>query len=169
MTRYIRVGQIINTHGHKGELKIYPLTDNIERFYDLQRVFINREENYIPYTICSVRKHNNIVLLFLDEVPDMNTAEKLQGLYLEIPENELEPLPEGQYYIYQLIGMPVYENERYLGILKDIIRTGSNDVYIVEDSARPKPLLIPALKSVVSKIDFENGKIFVKLLPGLED
>lgn len=169
MTSYIKIGQIINTHGHKGELKIYPLTDDINRFKELTHVYIRQKEIYKKYTVSSVRLNQGFVLMFFTEIEDMNEAEKMKTLYLELPETELKELPEGHYYIYQLVGLSVYEGERLLGRVSEIIKTGSNDVYIVERQDQKKPLLIPALKDVVKSIDLERGIIEVELPPGLEE
>lgn len=169
MTPYIRIGQIINTHGHRGELKVFPLTDDINRFSDLKHVYIKKDNGYENYKVSGVRYHQGLVLLSLLEVFDMNEAEKFKGLYLELPENELKKLPEGHFYIYQLVGLKVYEHERLLGVVADIFKTGSNDVYVVESDDRKRPLLIPALKDVVKDIDVDKGLINVELPIGLED
>lgn len=169
MLSYIRIGQIINTHGHRGELKVFPLTDDISRYSDLEHVYIKRGDGYKSYEVSGIRFHQGLVLLSLREVLDMNEAEKYKGLYLELPENELRKLPEGHYYIFQLVGLKVYEQEKLLGEITDIFKTGSNDVYVVESKERKKPLLIPALKDVVKNIDIDKGFIKVELPMGLED
>lgn len=165
---YIKIGQIINTHGNKGELKIYPLTDALSRFEELEHVFIQHKGEYREYQVEGVRFYKELILMTLAEIPDMNAAEKLKNLYLELPETELKELPEGHYYIYQLVGLEVYEGERLLGKVADIIKTGSNDVYVVERTDQ-KPLLIPALKEVIREIDLEAGRIRAVLPEGLED
>ncbi|MDX9873083.1 MAG: ribosome maturation factor RimM [Clostridia bacterium] len=166
---YIKIGQIINTHGNKGELKIYPLTDGLSRFEELGHVFIHHQGVYREYQVKGVRFYKELVLMTLDEVPDMNAAEKLKTLYLELPETELKDLPAGHYYIYQLVGLNVYEQERFLGKITDVVKTGSNDVYMLEGTERKKALLIPALKEVVKEIDLAAGRMEVVLPEGLED
>lgn len=169
MSSYIKIGQIINTHGHRGELKVYPLTDDINRFKDLVHVYIKKGNEYKSYQISGVRYHKDLVLLSLHEIIDMNEAETFKGLYLELPEEELRVLPEGHYYIFQLVGLNVYEHDRFLGKVFDIIKTGSNDVYVVQHPDKKRPLLIPALKDVVRQIDLTAGLIRVELPIGLED
>lgn len=169
MTSFIRIGQIINTHGHKGELKIYPLTDDVSRFDELNHIYIKQGNDYCQYDVDSVRYYQNFVLIFLKQIPDMNEAEKLKGHYLELPVNELRELPAGHFYIFQLIGLNVYENGRCLGSIKDVLKTGSNDVYVVKDPERKKEILIPALKEVVKSINLESGRVEVILPAGLED
>lgn len=168
MTDYIQIGKIINTHGHKGGLKIYPLTDDAKRFYELKRVYIRHNDDYIVYTVSKVQLHKNVVLLTLMEITDMNAAERLKGLYLEIPKEEARPLPADSYYIFELIGLDVYEGEQYLGKLCEVLKPGSNDVYVVK-TPENKEIYLPALKSVVTLIDLEHGRMEVKIPPGLLD
>jgi len=169
MTTYIRVGLIINTHGHRGELKILPLTDDISRFFEAEHFYIQKGAEYEKYHIKRCRVHQGKAIIDFREIPDMNEAEKLKGRYLELPEEELKILPEGHYYIYQIIGLDVYEGGRRLGKLSDVLKTGgSNDVYVVKDF-EGKELLLPALKEVVREIDLANGVIRVVIPPGLLD
>ncbi len=163
---YIKIGQIINTHGHKGELKVYPLSDDPRRFYELEHVYIKRIGDYLKYHVKSVRLHHNAVIIALREIPDMNEAEKMKGLYLELPASELRPLPPGHYYHFQIVGLEVYENDHYLGKVEEILETGSNDVYVVKKE-QGKPIYLPALKEVIKTIDLDSGKMEVKIPPGL--
>ncbi len=164
MGELIKIGQVINTHGYKGGVKIYPLTDDPCRFFELQRVFIGGSQ----YTIVQVQLHQNFVLLTLQEITDMNKAELLKNLYVEIPREEVKPLPEGSYYIFELVGLAVYEDGQMLGTLANVLQTGSNDVYVVQ-TPEGKEFYLPALKSVVKQIDLNTGRIEVKVPPGLLD
>lgn len=168
MEKYIIIGQIINTHGHKGGLKIYPLTDDPGRFLALKKVFIRRTEKVEEYTVDTVQLYQKFVLLTLKEIPDMNEAERFKNLYLEIPREEVSPLPAGSFYIFQLMGLAIYEEERYLGKLTDVLKTGSNDVFVVK-TPDEKEIYLPALKSVITRVDFNSGRIEVKIPPGLLD
>jgi len=164
MSEFIKIGQIINTHGHIGGLKIYPLTDDPHRFFELRQVYIAQK----PYTIAEVRLHQNFVLLSLQEIADMNAAEQLKNLYVEIPRQEVKPLPEGSYYLFELVGLAVYEDEKLLGTLTNVLQTGSNDVYVVK-TPEEKEIYLPALKSVVKEVDLKAGRINVIIPPGLLD
>lgn len=168
MKEYVKIGQIVNTHGHRGELKIYPLTDDIDRFNDLKRVFILIKEIYQEYTVQKARTHKGMVIIQFQEIADMNQALELKGRYMELPVDELKPLPPGHYYIFQIVGLEVCAGGTTLGHIKDILKTGSNDVYQVEDE-KGKKLYIPALKDVVKKIDLESRRMEVILPPGLLD
>lgn len=172
MEQFIKIGQIINTHGHQGGLKIYPLTDNPDRFHELKKVYIRQEDgltgSYHEFTINQVVFHQRFVLLELQEVPDMNAAEKLKGKYVEIPRSEVKNLPADSFYIFQLVGLAVYEGEQYLGKLADVLPTGSNDVFVVK-TPEGKEIYLPALKSVITQVDLDNGRIEVEIPPGLLD
>jgi 16S rRNA processing protein RimM len=163
----IKVGQILTTYGHKGEVKIYPLTDNRDRFKKLEYVYLQMPDGFKKYHIQSVRNHNNLVLIKFKEVQDMTSAEKLRGIYLTIEEEQLIDLPEDHYFIFQIIDMDVFENNLYLGKVVDVIQTGSNDVYIVKN--QQKEILIPALKSIVKEVDLKQKKMLVSLPEGLLD
>ena len=120
-------------------------------------------------TINSVKYQNSNLILEINEIKDMNQAESYKGKYLFIDKKDARILPEGRYYIFQLIGLNVYEDDVLLGTITDIIQTGSNDVYIVKSDDKDKDLLIPALKQVVKNIDLENKRMEVQLLEGTSD
>ncbi|MGI6224688.1 MAG: ribosome maturation factor RimM [Peptococcales bacterium] len=163
----IKVGQILTTHGHKGEVKVLPLTDNQERFKKLEYVYVEMPVGKTKMQIENVRRFKNFVIIKFKEIPDMSAAEMLRGKYIVIDENQLVELPEGHFFIFQIIGLEVYENETYLGQITDVIQTGSNDVYIVKNNE--KQILIPALKSIVQEINLEHKKMLVTLPEGLVD
>lgn len=167
MEQYIKIGQIVNTHGHKGEVKVYPLTDESNRFLELEHVFIKTgEEQYAKYLVRKARVQQNVVILELAEVPDMNAAIRLKGCYLELPQDELRPLPTGHYYIFQIVGLAVYEGEQLLGTIAAVTQTGANDIYVVE-TPQHKKIYLPAIKDVVKEIDLQSGRMIVQILPGL--
>lgn len=165
----IRVGKITNTHGHKGAVKVQPLTDYPERFEELQDVYLVDGERKEKLTIESIKYQKNNLILEIKEIEDMNQAEMFKGKYLFIEMKDARPLPEGHFYIFQLIGLQVYEGNKYLGKIRDVMQTGSNDVYIVKREKGQKDLLIPALKQVVKKIDLETQIMQVELLEGTLD
>lgn len=163
----IRVGKIVNTHGHKGALKVQYLTDYPERFEELKEVYLHENGAKEKLTISSVKYQQKNLILEFKEIEDMNQAELLKGKYLFINKEDVKPLPEGYYYIFDLLGLKVYEDDNYLGEILDVIETGSNDVYLVRDGK--KEILIPALKKVVLQVDLENKIMKVKLLEGSLD
>ncbi len=165
----ITIGKIVNTQGHLGEVRIWPLTDFPERFSNLKQVYINLNGHTEIYHIDGVRFNKRFVLVKFAEVPDMNRAETLKEALIQLPSEDLLPLPEDTYYIFELIGLQVHTGAgEKLGIITDVIQTGSNDVYVVKPPLG-KDILIPALKQVVKKIDLSEKKVVVELLPGLLD
>src|SRR5690554_3745935 len=108
MNDFIRVGKIINVHGIKGEVKIFPLTDDINRFYSLEKVYLEQENSILPLTVSNIRVHKNMVLASFNEIIDRNQAEQYKGLFIIINREDAIELSENQYFICDLIGIKVY-------------------------------------------------------------
>jgi 16S rRNA processing protein RimM len=169
MIEYFDVGVIANTHGIKGEVKIVPLTDNPERFSQLKSVFVDNKGDLKKYNIEYVKYFKNLVILKFKEITDMTEAEKIKGLTLKIDRKDAVKLPKDSFFICDLIGCQVREeNGIDLGTVKNVLQTGSNDVYVVEDK-NGKEILIPALKNVVKEVSVESKKMLVSLPKGLID
>ena len=167
MQEYLEVGQIVNTNGLKGLLKINPFTDDITRFEKLKTIFIEHKKELLEFEIESVRYQKKQVLLKLKGIDTIEEAEKYREDYLKINRNKEEKLPEDTYYIVDLIGLDIYtENGELLGKLDDVFSTGSNDVYVVKNS-EGKQILLPAISDVIKNIDLEQKKIVVNLIEGL--
>lgn len=167
MQEYFEVGQIVNTNGLKGLLKINPFTDDITRFERLKTIFIEHKKELLEFEIESVRYQKKQVLLKLKGIDTIEEAEKYREDYLKINRNKEEKLPEDTYYIVDLIGLDIYtEGGELLGKLDDIFSTGSNDVYVVKNS-EGKQILLPAISDVIKNIDLEQKKIVVNLIEGL--
>ena len=159
----LEIGQIVNTFGIKGLVKVKPFTDDITRFDNLKKVYIDNKQ----YEIEDVKYHKEVVLLKLKGVDKIEQAENLRNYYLEIDRKD-GILEDGAYYIVDLIGLEVFEDKgNLLGKLDDIYNTGSNDIYVVKDE-QGKQILLPAIKEVIKEIDIENRKIIVHLIKGLE-
>ena len=167
MQKRLEVGQIVNTFGVKGFVKIYPYVDDVRRFDDLKKVYINIKKELKELEIEEVKYHKNMVLIKFKGIDDMDSAEKLRNAYVEIDRKDAIPLEEGQYFIVDLLGLEVYSDEgNLLGKLNDIFNTGSNDVYEVKDELG-KTILLPGIPEVIKEVDLENGKIIVHILEGL--
>ena len=167
MQKYFEVGQIVNTFGIKGDVKVKPFTDDVERFEELKKVYICKKEKLEEVEIEEVKYHKDMVLLKLKGIDNMNEAEKLKGLYLKIDRKNAKKLPKDTYFIADLLGLEVYSDENeYLGKVDDIFPTGANDVYVVKDE-NGKQLLLPGISEVIKEIDLEKEKIIVHLLKGL--
>lgn len=171
MLQYFEIGKIVNTHGVRGEVKIIPLTDDPKRYNKLKSAYISSEisENMQKYTFEGVKYHKKFVILKIKDINDANEAEKLKGKFIIIDRKDAVKLPKDSFFICDLINCEVYdENDNKLGKLIDVIKTGSNDVYVVRDENK-KEILIPALKSVVKEVSVEDKKIIVMLPQGLID
>lgn len=162
----IRIGQITGAHGVRGEVRVYPLTDFPERFTNLRRALLGPEAR--PVGVRFRGTVRNLVILALEGVTDRNQAEALRRQYLMIPRSEVYPLPEGHYYIFDLIGLDVVDPEgRPLGKLVDVDRNSPvHDLYVVE-TAPGKRYMVPAVREFVRSIDLAAGRIVVQPIPGL--
>lgn len=167
MENYFVVGNIVNTQGIKGEVRVMPSVDDVSRFKLLDHIFVDRKGNIKEYQVENVRFHKQFVLLKLKGVDDMTTAETLKGTVVKITENMAIPCEEDEYYIRDLYDMEVVTVEgENLGVICDVIFTGANDVYAVRNGDG-KEILIPAIKDCIVKVDVENNLMTVKLLEGL--
>ena len=165
--QYLEIGQIVNTFGIKGMVKVVPFTDDINRFDELEKVYIVNKKIRKEYEIEQVKYHKNMILIKFKGIEKVEEAENFRNCYLEIDRKDAKPLEKDTYYIVDLIGLKVYTDEGdYLGKLDDIYNTGSNDIYVVKDELG-KQFLLPAIEDVIKKIDLENKKIIVHLLKGL--
>lgn len=165
---YIVVGKILNTHGRDGAVRVLPLTDYPQRFKVKSRVYVSLKGSRKLMSIEGYFPHQKYVIIKFEEIPDMNTAEKIKGGILEITRDELFPLPENTYYIFDIIGLTVSDKKRgSLGTITEVLQTGANDVYVVGTGARP--LLVPAIKQVVKEIDLPGRLMLVDLPDGLAD
>ncbi|QCX32253.1 16S rRNA processing protein RimM [Caloramator sp. E03] len=167
MKEYLKVGQIINTHGVKGEVKIYPLTDDINRFKKLKYVFRKVDDEYIKVDVEGIKYVKQFPILKLSNIDTMNDAEKLKNEYIYVDRENAVKLPEGAYFIADLIGLSVVSDDnKYLGKLTDVFSTGSNDVYEITDD-NGKKYYIPAIKDVIKIIDLIEGKMIINIIEGL--
>ena len=166
MLEYLSIGQIINTHGLRGAVKVYPLTDDISRFEKLKEVYVEENDGIVKYKVESVKFLSSTVSVKLKGVDSEEAANKLRGSYIKVDRKSAVKLPKDSYSICDLIGLEVYDEKGLLiGTVKDVLQTGSNDVYVIQSSG--KDILIPALKDIVKKIDLENKKILVEMPEGL--
>ncbi len=167
MQKRLEIGQIINTFGIKGEVKVFPLTDDIKRFDDLETVYVKTKKESQLYNIESIKYHKNFVLIKFKGINTVEQAEILRNSYLEVDREQAIPLNEGEYFIADLIGLEVYSDEgKLIGKVDDIYNTGANDIYVVKDDLG-KQTLLPGIKDVIKNVDLEKGQIIVHLIPGL--
>lgn len=163
----VAVGRIVGAHGIRGELKVAPLTDFPERFAPGSSLFLVTPDGDVrPVEVVASREHKGRVLLTVEGVADRTGAEGLRGGFLKVGQKELTPLPAGQYYHFQLIGLAaVTDDGRKLGKVEEVMPTGSNLVLTVRDSG--SEVLLPFIDDVILDVDLEGGTLTVHLLPGL--
>ena len=167
MQKRLEIGQIVNTFGIKGEVKVMPFTDDINRFDYLEKVYVKTRKDEKQYKVENARYHKNMVLLKLEGIENPEQAEMLRNAFLEIDREDAIPLEEGTYFIADLIGLEVYTDEgKLLGKVEDIYNAGANDVYVVKDELG-KQILLPGIDEVIKEVDLDNEKIIVHLIPGL--
>ncbi len=154
------VGRIVAPHGVRGDLRILPDTDRPEIiFKKLKRLIIGG----VSYDLLSARPHKNVYILHMKGVDTRNMAESLVSKWVEVPFSELPKRPEGTYYYFQLIGLTVVTEEgEKVGVLKEILETGANNVYVV-DTVDHKELCLPAIPSCILSVALDKGQMIVRL------
>jgi 16S rRNA processing protein RimM len=166
MLEHLSIGQIINIHGFRGEVKVYPLTDDISRYKKLTEVYVEENTQLVKYEVESVKFLSSTIAMKLKGIDTEEAANKLRNFYIKVDRKSAVKLPKDSYFICDLIDLEVYnEKGLLLGTIRDVMQTGSNDVYVVQTAE--KDILIPALKEVVKEVDLKNKKIVVELLEGL--
>lgn len=168
MQEYFEIGQIVNTSGLKGLLKVNPYTDDITKFEYFKKVIVEKNKEQKEYEIEEVRYQKNQVLLKLKGVDSIEEAEKLRNCYLKVHRDDEPDLPEDTYYIVDLLGLEVITDEgNSLGTVKEIfpVPGAGHDVYVVQNG--DKEILLPGKKEVIKQIDLKSHKITVHLIDGL--
>jgi len=168
MVEEFRVGVITATHGLRGEVKVFPTTDELRRFSRLKTVRVDLDGGEKTLTIRGVKYFKNMVILAFEGLDTIEAVQHLRGKDLMISREDALPLKEGQYYIPDLIGLRVEEAGRVVGHVKDVMQTGANEVYVVE-TAEGKELLLPAIPDCILDVDTQGGVMQVHVLDGLED
>jgi len=159
---FITIGQVVAPWGIKGKLKVVVITDFPQRFVPHSQIYVNRQ----PMTIVSTEWHKGRAIIKLDTIDSIEQAEKLRGQAVEIPRSQIQPLPEGQYYHFQLIGLEVWTSQgELLGNITQILTAESNDNYVV--SGAKGEILIPAIEDVVKCVDLDKGRITIEAIDGL--
>ena len=169
MEAFLQVGVITATHGIRGEVKVFPTTDDPERFLDLETVYLDTGREKKLLTISSVKFFKQFVILKFKEFDNINDVEPFRKKSLLVTREQAVPLEEDEYFIADLIGLRVITDEdKVLGELTDVLETGANDVYQVTDE-NGKEILLPAIKDCILSVDLEKGEMKVHILEGLLD
>ena len=168
MEQLLRVGAIASTHGIRGEVKVFPMTDDVRRFQDCKELLLDKKKKKKKVEIESVKFFKQFVILKFRGYDSINDIEAYKGKELYVTRENAVSLEQGEYFIADLIGLSVFdEEENRIGTLKDVIETGANDVYSVETDEGE--ILLPAIRDCILDVDVEGGKMHVHILPGLLD
>ena len=165
-----QVGAITQTHGIKGEVKVFPLTDDISRFKNMKNLLLDGgRDGYINLEVENVRQQKNLVILKFKGIDNINDIEKYKGHGLFVTKENRVELKEDEYFIADLIGVSVYldtDENTVFGEITDVLQTGANDVYEITMSLN-KTVLVPAIKDCIKSVDMESKKMIIHLLDGL--
>ncbi|BFL17202.1 ribosome maturation factor RimM [Enterocloster clostridioformis] len=169
MENMLRVGVITSPHGIKGEVKVFPTTDDAKRFKELKKVILDTGKEYIPMEIEHVKFFKNMVILKFKGYDNINEIEKYKSRDLLITRDQAVDLAPDEYFITDLIGLAVVSDQGVeLGTLKDVLETGANDVYVVA-MKDGKELMLPAIGDCILNVDLEQRRMEVHVLEGLMD
>lgn len=168
--QFVEIGRIFKPHGLKGDVKVYPSSSDLSLLMEIDSAYLlSAEGTRKEYFISRVKPQKKWAIVHFEGLDTIEDVEPHVGKNLELPESEFPALPAGEYYHFQILGLEVYaESGDWLGIVSNIIETGSNDVYEVENKDG-KTILLPAIKDVIRKIDLDEKKIIIHLMEGLLD
>lgn len=166
MEPFFQVGVISSTHGIRGEVKVFPTTDHAARFKQLRKVFLDTQKERIELEIQSVRFFKQFVIVKFKGIDNINDIEMYKGRGLFIPRKDAVSLEKDEYFIADLIGMEVYTEDGEFGVLKDVMKTGANEVYVI-DSREHGEVLVPAIRQCILDVNVEQNKMKIHLMEGL--
>lgn len=169
MVDLFQVGTISSTHGVRGEVKVYPTTDDVRRFKKLKEVLLDTGKEMLTLEVESVKFFKQFAILKFKGIDTLNDVEKYRMKNLFVTRANAVRLQKDEYFIADLIGLSVItEDEEVLGELTDVIQTGANDVYVVT-MTDGKEVLMPAIKECILSVNMENGQMKVHVMDGLLD
>ncbi len=166
MEQFLQVGVISSTHGIRGEVKVFPTTDDPMRFKKLKKVLLDTGRERLELEVQSVRFFKQFAIVKFKGIDNINDIERYKGKGLFVPREDAVPLGEDEYYIADLIGMEVFTEDGHFGVVRDVMETGANEVYIVESDEHGE-VLIPAIRQCVLDVNVEEKKMKIRLLDGL--
>ncbi|MBR4061259.1 MAG: 16S rRNA processing protein RimM [Lachnospiraceae bacterium] len=169
METKLQVGVISSTHGVRGEVKVFPTTDDVKRFKRLKEVILDTGKEELTLEIEGVKFFKQFVILKFKGYDNINDIEKYKGKSLFVTRANAVRLRRDEYFIADLQGLTVVDEEdKVLGTLRDVMETGANDVYII-DMTDGREVLVPAIKECILHVDVEAGKMQIHLIDGLLD
>ena len=166
MEEFLQVGVISSTHGIRGEVKVFPTTDDPARFKKVKNVLLDTGRERLELEVQSVKFFKQFVIVKFRGIDNINDIEKYKGKSLLVPREDAVELGEDEYYIADLMGMEVFTEEGRFGVLKDVMETGANEVYII-DSDEHGEVLVPAIHDCILDVNIEEKVMKIRLLDGL--
>ena len=167
MEERLQVGVISSTHGVRGEVKVFPTTDDPKRYKKLKKVYLDTGREFLPLEIQGVKFFKQFVIVKFKGIDNINDIEKYRGKSLLVDRKDAVPLKQDEYFIADMVGIDVYTDDgEKFGVLKDVMETGANDVYII-DSINHGEVLIPAIKQCILGVDIEENRMDIHLMDGL--
>ena len=163
---YTIVGKIINSHGIKGEVKIYPMTGDVERFSDLKKIYIGDSKKEVH--LRTVRYHKGFPIIGFEEFEDINHILCFKDQLIYVDDKDRIILPEDHYFLYDLLDCEVFDTtNNKIGHIIDVLQNVSNDVYVIKDEISHKEYLVPAVKQFIKLVDVENKRIVIDPIEGM--
>lgn len=169
--KFFNVGKIVNTQGLQGEMRVLSVSDFTEDRYrqgSTLALFDEKDHFHSDVEIASHRRQKNFDIIKFKGMNHINDIEKFKGFTLKVSQQHLSDLDEGEFYYHQIIGLDVYENDLYIGTIKEILQPGANDVWVVKRQGK-KDLLLPFIPPVVLNVDIEAKRVDVSIMEGLDD
>jgi 16S rRNA processing protein RimM len=163
---YIQIGKIINTHGIKGEVKVYPLTYDINRFSNLKKAYLG--QNKIKVEVEKVKYHKDLVIIKFKEFNNINEILLYKDKFIYIEKEDIISLPKNHFFIFDIVDCQVFNMAGdKIGVVTEVIQSASNDVYVIRNYEKNKEYMIPAIKEFFVNIDIDNKKIVINPIEGM--
>lgn len=163
----LQVGVISSTHGVRGEVKVFPTTDDPKRYKKLKKVYLDTGREFLPLEIQGVKFFKQFVIVKFKGIDNINDIEMYKQKSLYVDRKDAVPLKEDEYFIADMVGIEVYTDDgEKFGVLKEVMETGANDVYII-DSINHGEVLVPAIKQCILDVDIEENRMDIHLMDGL--
>lgn len=163
---FVIVGRVVRPHGIRGELRIRPDTDFPERLPALREVVLLKNGESMQASVVSIRPHGTAMLVKLNGIDTLDAASHWRDAAIAVRREDAVPLEPGRHYVFEVVGLRVEtEDGQTLGTVAEVLRTGSNDVYVVSGAGRD--ILVPAISTVVLTIDVAGGRMVIRPMPGM--
>ena len=166
MEQFLQVGVISSTHGIRGEVKVFPTTDDALRFKKLKKVLLDTGRERLELEVQSVKFFKQFVIVKFRGIDNINDIEQYKGSALLVSREDAVALGENEYYIADVIGMEVETDGEHFGVLRDVMETGANEVYVIDTDSHGE-VLVPAIRDCILDVDVEARKMKIRLLEGL--